>query len=100
MYRCEKTDNGIKGIFSVDEFNTILNGFLEMDGFVRSKSVMEKIDGLKHCFTEPVQGLEDIVEDVEVSLTYDEVGDLIALLTYFVPTKEVDVFSKLFKVEK
>ncbi len=96
MYRCENTENGVKGIFGKDEFNAIHHGFFEMEDFFRNKAVKQKIENLRHCFTEPLEREEPLGEEVEIYLTCEEVGDLIAILTYFVPTKDVDVFAELF----
>jgi len=96
MYRCENTENGVKGIFGKDEFNAIHHGFFEMEDFFRNKAVKQKIENLRHCFTEPFERDEPLGEEIEIYLTCEEVGDLIAILTYFVPNKEVDVFAELF----
>ena len=81
MYKCEPTYNGIKATCSYDEYNAIFNSLFKLKEIAKTKILIQKIDDLIVCFNK-----HEFINntDIELSLTYAELADLISLLAYFV----------------
>lgn len=71
MHEIKVTESGIIGIFSPEEKEGICNKLTGAYLITKTKAILEKIDNLIKLFDN---------SDEEVKFTYEQLGDLIAIL--------------------